>query len=189
MRDEIARAAMSAATLMHYLDSGPLAELRRLDPDAGVTGAPIFWRLAARHPDTIGAPARRHRWMSIIRMLALLTPRGDVPLHSSQRMLGAVLCDGGRPDWPSGTTGAPAPFFSEQRLAQLAGAEGQQRAALLERAVRMLASSMAPGSGVNVPDIAFCLLEPHRYGDRLVGPYYSRLDRAEAAGSPSEAGE
>ena len=187
MRDENARAAMSAAGLMRYLDSGPLAELRRLDPDTGATSAPMFWRLASRHPETIGAPRNRGRWMAIVRLLAILTRQGASPLHNSGRPLGVVLCDGGQPSWPG--SGRPSPFFSEQRLLQLAGARGPQRAVLLDRAVRMLASSMMPGSGVNVPEIAFCLLEPHRYGDRLLAPYYNRLDSAQFARTSSETGE
>ena len=178
-----AQAGIAATEMMQQLEPGSLAELRRMEKGRG---APFFWRLVTRHPRTIGRPQKEEIWANIIRMVAILMPRGDPaersPLHDHNRRLGEVLCDGGDPAW----TG-PRPVFSERRLAQLMAARGQQRAVLLERAVRSLAHSMPSGSGVNVPDIVYILLTPDD-GRRLAEPYYRRLDRAEQAAKKSEEG-
>ena len=168
-----AEAALAAAKVVQHLAPGPLAELRRMEPG---TAAPTFWRLVARHPETIGKPNREQEWLNIIRILAVLTPKGDPEsrssLHNPKRRLGQVLCDGGNPDW----TG-PRPALSEHRLMMLMAARGQQRTVLLTRAARAIARSMSPGSGVNVPDIAYAVLLPGN--DRhLAEHYYRRLDRA-----------
>ena len=168
-------AALAAAKWIQHLDPGQLAGLRRMESGKG---APSFWRLAAKHRETIGRPEQEETWMNIIRILAILTPKGDperrAPLHDSKRHLGAVLCDGGNPGW----TG-PRPVLSEYRLMKLMAARGTQRAGLLTRAARALARSMLPGSGVNVPDIAYALLSSDNER-QLAEPYYRRLDRAEA---------
>ena len=172
--DPRAQASHAVAAMMQHLGPGPLAELRRMKKEAG---APAFWRLAAQNPNTIGRQVGD--WMDIIRILAILTPKGDpvarAPLHDSKRRFGAVLCDGGDPGWSG-----PNPVFSERRLAQLMAARGPQRAVLLERAARALARSRAPGSGIDVVDIALVLLSPD-VGRRLAEPYYRRLDHAERA--------
>ncbi len=186
--DAIATAARSVAKRLQCLPTGPLAELRRMPADAA---APEFWRLAARHPDTIGNPARYRDWIAIVRILAILTSKGDPggrqPLHDPRRLLGAVLCDGGGRDWPSNESGVPRPAFSERRLAQLMAARGPQRAVLLERAARALARSRDPGSGVDVVDVAYALLAS-KHQRRLAESYYRRLDRAERAAEKSEQG-
>ena len=167
-------AAIAVARCTQHLAPGPLAELRRLSAN----GAPAFWRLAAQHPATIGG-ARQTDWIEIVRMIAILTPKGDPtkrpPLHDRNRRLGAVLCDGGDPDpeWKG-----PQPNFSERRLTQLVAARGPQRAALLERAVRALARTRPPDSRVNVTDLARAVLRQHDAA-LLAEPYYRRLDRAE----------
>lgn len=83
------------------LDSGPLAELRRMEP--GGPGTPIFWRLAAEHG--FGEGETTQRWMQIVRILAILTPKSHLNpaarLHDRFRQLGRVLCDGGNQAWPS----------------------------------------------------------------------------------------
>jgi CRISPR system Cascade subunit CasB len=165
-------AARAAAASLQHLAPGPLAELRRMRVGAG---APGFWRLAAQHPSTIGR--RVDDWIAIIRILAILTPKGDPTarphLNDSSRSLGAVLCDGGDPGWSDAN-----PVFSERRLAQLMVARGPQRAVLLERAARAIARSRAVDSGIDVADLALVLLSPDD-GRRLAEPYYRRLDRAE----------
>ena len=175
--------AVPAAKLMRDLDPGQLAECRRMN---GQTGAPAFWRLVAQHPNTIGRHNHTDQWMEIVRILAILTPKGDpterLGLHDSKRHLGEVLCDGGDPGW----TG-PTPVFSEHRLAQLMAARGDQRAVLLRRAAQMLARSRIPTSGVNVVDIAQVLLQPEN-GRLLAEPYYRRLDRAEQNAKKSAEG-
>ncbi len=165
-------AALDAALALRHLSAADLADLRRMSRDGDATA---FWRLAAQHPDTIG---RSGAWVAIIRILAILTPRGDPAqrpgLHRDKRHLGAVLCDGGDLGW-SGVS----PVFSEARLRHLIAAPRDQRARLLERAARMIRARMAPDSGVNVADIAAALLirDP---GKLLARPYYRRLDGAEA---------
>ncbi len=116
--------------------------------------------------------------MAIVRTLAILTPREGIQLHNGARRLGAVLCDGGDPGWP-GNAERPYPALSERRLALLMRTHGAQRAALFQRAARSLSRTIVPGSGVNVPDIAYALLLPERYGPFLARAYYRRLDRAE----------
>ena len=190
-------AAIDAAAMLQHLGPGPLAELRRMDPE---TGAPAFWRLAARHPDTIGQRGRQEQWMEIIRILAILTPKGErrrsvpaaggnsevhEPLHDPRRRFGAVLCDGGDPSWP-GEGGTPRPVLSELRLAKLMAARGPQRAVLLKHAAQMILRSRQD-IGVSVSDIALVLLRPAD-GRRLAEPYYLRLDRAEQAVRESEKG-
>ena len=46
-----ARAVLAAAAMMQHLDPGSLAELRRMEQGKG---APVFWRLVTRHPQTKG---------------------------------------------------------------------------------------------------------------------------------------
>ena len=116
--------------------------------------------------------------MAIVRILAVLTPREGIQLHNGARRLGAVLCDGGDPGWP-GNAGRPYPALSERRLALLMRTHGAQRTALFQRAVCALSRTIVPESGVNVPDIAYALLLPGRYGPFLARAYYRRLDRAE----------
>lgn len=165
--------AIAVARWTQQLAPGPLAELRRLSE----SGAPAFWRLAAQHPATIGG-ARQTRWMVIVRMIAILTPKGDptkrLPLHHWDRRLGEVLCDGGDPsqEWRG------PPTFSERRLTQLIAARGTQRAALLVRAVRALARTRPTDAGVNVADLAWAVLKDDDAA-LLAAPYYRRLDRAE----------
>ena len=173
--NDIGKAALSAAATLRQLGPGPLAELGRM---SGGVGAPVFWRLASRHPGTIGRPEHEREWMGIVRALAILTPREGIQLHNGARRLGAVLCDGGDPGWP-GNAMRPHPALSERRLALLMRTHGAQRAALFQRAARSLSRTIVPGSGVNVPDIAYALLLPERYGPFLARAYYRRLDRAE----------
>ena len=176
--------ARSAAEFMQGLGPGDLAQCRRMDRK---TASPVFWRLAVQHPTTIGRPKWEQEWMEIVRVLAILTPKGDPanrpPLHDGRRMFGAVLCDGGdpNPEWSG------RPMVSEFRLEKLMAARGTQRAVLLKRAVLMLVRSRVPGSGVNVIDIAKVLLKPED-GRLLAEPYYRRLDRAEQIANQSEKG-
>jgi CRISPR system Cascade subunit CasB len=160
------------------LDSGPLAELRRLEPNEA--GTPMFWRMAAEYGFSdveLGA------WKQIVRIMALLTPRGDrsneVRLHERTRSLGAVLCDGGDPGWPPKGADA-APVLSEKRLARFLATPADQRGESLERIARMLARSRSPKSGVNCTEIAHLLLYPDKtkHLEDVARYYYSRLDRA-----------
>ena len=181
------RAAIAAAYMLEKLEPGPLAELRRMNISAGAAG---FWRLAAQHPDTINNSLED--WMSIVRILALLTPKGDPakrkPLHDAKRRLGEVLCDGGDPNWPD--SNPPRPVLSEQRLARLMAARGRQKGVLLHRAVSAISRTRQQDSGLNVTDIAWILLDSDigRTGRRIAEHYYRRLDRAERNAQESQEG-
>ena len=144
----VERAALATARMLQHFDPGQMAELRRIRTAS--IGAPGFWRLAARHPETIGR--QQETWMAIIRILAILTPKGDAakrpPLHNAKRRLGEVLCDGGDPGWPQANS--LRPVLSERRLAQLMAAREHQREVLLERAARAINRTLQSGSGVNV---------------------------------------
>ncbi len=187
--DTPAVAVRKAGNWLQRLPTGPLAELRRMTV---ALPAPQFWRLAARHPETIGRKDREAEWVAIIRMLAILMEKGAPedrrPVHDDRRRLGEVLCDGGDPSWPSKKSGGLRPVFSERRLAQLMAARGTQRAVHLERAVRAIASTRSPDAGVNVVDIAFTILRPQDTRS-LAETYYRRLDRAEQAAHEFEEGK
>lgn len=176
--EDVRQTAIAAARMLQKFEPGPLAELRRMDDSAGAAG---FWRLAARHPDTIGQ--NHEEWMAIVRIIAILTPKEDPaarePLHDPKRRLGAILCDGGDLDWPGSNT--PRPILSERRLGRLVASRGKQREVLLTRAVRSIARTRQSTSGVNVFDIAWTLLDSDhgRSGRQLAEPYYGRLDRAD----------
>ena len=178
-------AVRAAAAAIGRLEPGDLAALRRMQEDRP---APAFWRLAARHPGTIGRADQEPQWVAVLRIIAILTPTGNPEerpvLHDQRQPLGKVLCDGGDPAWDGNK-----PALSEQRLAQLLAARGAQRAVLLTRAMRAIARSRAPDSGVNVVDIAAALvplddhffrLRQRRLSERRIAkPYYDRLDAAQ----------
>lgn len=169
---------VQVAEFIQHLEPGPLAELRRLD---AAQPTPAFWRLAARHPDSVGVPSRQVSWMSIVRIIATLMPKGDPAqrprLHDPRRRLGEVLCDGGDPAWPRDNSDA-RPVYSEARFSRLLAARGRHREILMERAARTIAKGRQPDSGVNLVDVAYALLRPTD-GRRLAESYYHRLDRAE----------
>lgn len=168
---------VNVATFIQHLEPGPLAELRRLAPER-VT--PAFWRLAARHADSVGHPHRQDTWMSIVRIIATLMPKGDPDmrprLHDARRRLGEVLCDGGDPAWPWGNSDT-RPVYSEARFGRFLAARGRQREILLERAARTIARSRPPESGVNLVDVAYALFPPTDQR-RLAEAYFRRLDKA-----------
>lgn len=169
--------ATGAAWMLKDLAPGPLAQLRRMEfPN----GAPYFWRLAARHHETIIAPSREDDWMTIVKVLAILTSRGDPEkrelLHQAGRALGEVLCDGGNPAWPN--SNPPRPVLSERRLAQLLAARGKQKRVLFTRAMLAISRTYQSGSGINVVDIAWAVLASNsrHIKQRLARTYYRRLD-------------
>ena len=172
-------AAVGAAHALRLLDPGPLAELRRMEPEIA---APAFWCLAARYPDTIGA--RSAEWVEIIRILAILTPKGDPEgrpaLHDPTRQLGWVLCEGGDPGWSGGR-----PVLSERRLAQLLASRGPARGVALTRAARALAQGRPSYAGLDVRGIAWAILNPTSTA-RIAEQYYRRLDRSTAAAEAAE---
>jgi len=72
------------------LDPGPLAELRRMEPDG--VGTPIFWRLAA---ELDFRADQTKQWMQVVRILAILTPKSRlnpaVRLHDGSSGLAALF--------------------------------------------------------------------------------------------------
>lgn len=181
-RRAIAAAAISAARAMRHLSTGAMAEMRRMDAD---NPAPAFWRIAVRSPVILRDQAA---WVTILRILALLMPKGEPPpegrqLHNGARPFGRVLCDGGDPGWvPQGDD--PDGVVGERRLVQLLATRGRARAVALERVARMLAPRLQPGSGVNVAQIALALLDPADTAP-IARAYFRRLDGA-ARTSPEE---
>ena len=183
-------AVQSAAGYLQHLPAGNIAELRRMGPMS--VSPPTYWKLAVRHSGTISE--NHDAWQSILRILAILTPKGDpekrTPLHNPERKLGQVLCDGGNPQWP-GAGEAIRPVVSEHRVAQLMSARGKQRRMLLERAMRTVARTRHPDSGVDVVDIARWLLstDTKALARHLAENYYQRLDHAEREKFTKQNGE
>ena len=177
--NEISSSVIDATRFIQRLSTGDLAELRRIGRGRG---APAFWRLVARHPQTIGQPNQEEQWKCIVQVLAILTSKGEPDsrpaLHVERRRLGTVLCDGGDPNWPGPQTSSePKPVFSQTRLMKLIASRGTQRFVMLTRAARTLATKMTPGSGINVKDVAWTVLNPNNER-QLAQHYYSRLDAA-----------
>lgn len=160
------------------LGTGPLAELRRMK--VGGPGVAAFWVLAGKCDfldDT-----NTNTWMRIVKIMAILTPKGQGgaqrPLHDAKRRLGAVLCDGGNPDWPANPD-EPRPVVSETRLARLLAQRPDQRSEALECIARMLAARRDPASGIDCIDLARLLLRPEKADlQTLARTYYQRLDAA-----------
>lgn len=170
-------AAVYAAGVMRHLDPGAMAALRRMTADAP---APAFWKIAvAREHEMLGTS--RSRWVEILRILAILTPRGTPKdrkaLHDGARpngRLGAALCDGGNPTWDGNR-----PMMSERRVAQLLATRGEARIEALVRAARALAASRDTGTGLDVRSIAWAVLNPENT-NAIAEAYYRRLDHVGA---------
>ncbi|MBE2277215.1 MAG: hypothetical protein IAE87_13095 [Rhodobacteraceae bacterium] len=174
-RRAIAAAAISATRAMRYLSTGAMAELRRMDT---ANPAAAYWKIAVQNPVI---DRNRESWVTILRIMALLMPKGEPPpegrhLHNGKRPFGRVLCDGGDPAWlPQGDS--PDGVFGERRLMQLLATRGPARAVALERAARMLAPRIQPGSGVDVAQIALALLDLDDT-TTIAQAYFRRLDGA-----------
>ena len=164
---------------MSGLGPGPLAELRRMDVNG--PGAAAYWNLAARCGFL---NSQTEPWMQFVKIMAILTPRGDPGhrprLHDPSRRLGAALCEGGDPEWPSTGSGEPRPYISETRLARLLAQRPDQRVVTLERLARMLARQRDPQTGINCNEIAALVLDSNNKTQlrELARQYYQRLDRA-----------
>ncbi|MCY1668965.1 hypothetical protein [Rhizobium sp. SL86] len=147
---------------MMKLDPGELARLRRMDTDG--PGELEFWRLVhgtSIRSDTSG--------MQLVKILALLAPRGDVgsraPFHRLGEPLGEVLAEAG---------------FSEKRLASFMALPFARRAETLEGIARFITRKME--SGVNCVDIAQLLFVDDVWPLRqLARHYYTASDRIAAA--------
>lgn len=170
------------------LDTGPLADLRRMDLAKGDITAPYVWRLAARY----NLPTDKDsRWPHILQLMAILTDKGP-PDHdkpsphlratkdNQATSLGRVLCDGGDPEWERYEQ-KPKPVLSEARFARLLAARGATRRALLYHAVRVLAARKPAGAAIDCVQLAYVALskDPKISNHQLARDYYARLDREE----------
>ena len=158
------------------LGTGDLAELRRMATDG--PGCAAFWRLAAAC-GFIEEANRTDAWMRIVRIMAILTPKGErtgaPPVHDSKRPFGTALCDGGDPAWSA----EARPLLSETRLMRFL-AESDRRAETLERIARMLAARRKSESGFDCAAIAALILFPASTSTPrdIARAYYRRLDHA-----------
>ena len=165
---------LSAA--MRPLGTGDIAELRRMATDG--PGCAAFWHLAAGC-GFIEAANQTDAWMKIVRIMAILTPKGErsgMPLlHDPANPFGATLCDGGDPAWSAES----GPLLSETRLMRFL-AESDRRGETLERLARMLAAKRKSESGVDCTAIAALILFPNAEATLrdIARTYYQRLDRA-----------
>jgi CRISPR system Cascade subunit CasB len=164
--------ASISAVMQRKLDAGALARLRRMDVDG--PGEADFWRLAGECGFI--EEVNGNKWLRLVKIMALLTSRGEPATrsgpHSSERPLGAVLCDGGRRNGHE-----ERPFLSETRLARFLALPFERRGVALEGMARTLAGRREQDAGVNCVDIA-CLLfsQDVTHGRRLASAYYRRLD-------------
>ena len=180
-RSAAASAAIDAADKMRWLDPGEMAALRRMTEEKP---AAAYWRVAVKHKIMTRDDAARRDWTAILRILAILTPKGEAPpggrpaLHDAARALGRVLCDGGDPDWPARGIQPEDGVFSQRRLVQFLATRGPARLVALERAARVVAAQRNPASGIDVTQIAAALLWPS-YTAPIAEAYFCRLDRVQ----------
>jgi CRISPR system Cascade subunit CasB len=158
----LGEAVSRLAGSMVKLDPGPLARLRRMDP-AG-PGEGDFWRLAVQHELRTD-----DKGLLFVRLLALLTPKGDPgahkKLHDRDRPLGAALCEAGYP---------------ETRLLDFLALPEERRGEALERMARWLAAK--GHGGVDCVHIARLLFfDSARDARHLAETYYRAQDKAQNA--------
>ncbi len=137
--------------------TGPLAELRRMDPKLAFASEPALHRLLARYvPDDWLRGTGTNRWALLVHLLALAAPDH----HRGGASLGAALFAAG---------------YSEGRLTRLLEARVEEFATVLPRMVRFL---VAKGERLNPFELARLVIwrgaEPDRL--RIARDYY----RAEA---------
>jgi CRISPR type I-E-associated protein CasB/Cse2 len=126
--------------------TGPLAELRRMDPRQGAQGVPTMHRLLARYvpDDWLGGDAI-HRWALLVHLLALAAPEQ----HRGGASLGTALFAVG---------------YSEGRLTRLLEAREADLDVVLPRMVRFL---VAKGERLNPYELARFVLRRGGEAERL----------------------
>jgi CRISPR system Cascade subunit CasB len=143
--------------------TGPLAELRRIDPKRAFLSAPALHRLLARYvPDDWLRGAGTNRWALLVHLLALAAP----DQHRGGTSLGAALF---------------AADYSEGRLTRLLEARVEEFATVLPRMVRFL---VAKGERLNPFELARLVIWRGAEADRLriARDYYrAEAKRPEAA--------
>jgi hypothetical protein len=126
--------------------TGPLAELRRMDPRAAIPVTPTLHRLLARNvPEAWLGGEGLHRWALLIHLLALAAPsplRGFTPL-------GEALFAAG---------------YNEGRLTTLLEAQEKNFSVILPRMVRFMVSK---GASPHPYQLARLVLGGGRDDDRL----------------------
>ncbi|MFT2095727.1 hypothetical protein ACMS1Z_13860 [Acidiphilium multivorum] len=157
----------------------------------GAAGCAAFWNLAAKS-GFIDETVRTDDWMLIVKVMAILTPKGELPrsgklrnsLHDPKKRLGALLCDGGDPGWNS----SQQPLLSETRLMRLLAEAPARRGASLERIARLLAAKRKTDAGIDCTEIAALVLFPtSKFATRgIARDYYRRLDAAASENSQKE---
>ena len=114
-RDDV---GFSLARSLLGLGTGPLAELRRMDVNG--VGPPAYWHVAKEAAFVERADDSRR--MQIVKILAILTPKGrrlsSDRLHERQHPLGRFLCAGGDPQWRPAQVEEPDGVISQVRLAR-----------------------------------------------------------------------
>ncbi|MFC4624630.1 hypothetical protein ACFO1V_05235 [Daeguia caeni] len=155
------------AQSMVKLDPGQLARLRRMDPEG--PGEGDFWRLAVQHDLRTDSKS-----LLFVRILALLTPKGDPDghkmLHDRSKPLGAALFEAGYP---------------ETRLLNFLALPHAKRGEALERMARWLAAK--GHNGVNCTDIARLLFSDDvSHSRRLAETYYRAKDKAQSQTDSNE---
>ena len=140
--------------------TGPLAELRRMDPRHPEAAPPALHRLLANLPDEcLGEPDFR-RWALFVHLLALAAP----DRHHGGPPLGRALLSAG---------------YSEGRLTRLLEAPEAEFAVVLPRMVRFL---VARGGRLNPFELADLVLRRDKAPQRLrIARHYFRAEAAEPA--------
>jgi CRISPR system Cascade subunit CasB len=145
-----------------FFGTGPLAELRRMDPKRGAGSTPALHRLLARHvPDDWLVGENINRWALLVHLLALAAP-GQ---HRGGGALGAAMFAAG---------------YSEGRLTRLLEAREADLNVVLPRMVRFL---VAKGERLNPYELARFVLwrggETERM--RIARDYYRAAAKQPAA--------
>jgi hypothetical protein len=144
-QDEIVRDLVATLGQENF-GTGPLAELRRMDPRAAIPTTPALHRLLARNvPDAWLGGKGLNRWTLLIHLLALAAPS---PLHDFPA-LGAALFTAG---------------YKEGRLTALLEAPAEDFPIVLPRMVRLL---VAKGSNPHPYQLARLVLGGGREVDRI----------------------
>lgn len=138
------------AKKMRQLDTGDLARLRRMQVDG--PGEAAFWQLEQRchlirNGDKTPDASYVRSWLQLVKILAILMPKGDKKnrpsLHNQGYSLGEALHHGG---------------LSEVRLMRFLALPFTRRGEALERIARMLAANRDVQRGINCIDFATLLL-------------------------------